>query len=259
MASKEERLRELQSATAEGRSALLNHSLYDRLGELDHLRHFMQFHVFAVWDFMSLLKAFQRSFGGSSIPWLPPSSPTAARLINEIVLAEESDVDRDGGFASHFELYYRGMKQCEAPSTWIDQFLEAVGNGSDIQTALGQGSIPNAVGDFVRHTFSVIEAGQQIELASVFTVGREDLLPQLFENMVKKLNLEANGNLSDFEYYLGRHIELDGDQHGPMAQQMLCEICGDCDSAWERAIAAANHTLSARKQLWDAIEISLQA
>src|SRR6056297_486004 len=91
------------------RRQLIDHPLYDAIGDLASLRIFMQHHVFAVWDFMSLLKTLQRRFTGSGVPWLPANNRLAARLINEIVLGEESDDDGRGGYASHFELYLQAM------------------------------------------------------------------------------------------------------------------------------------------------------
>ncbi|NBP59428.1 DUF3050 domain-containing protein, partial [bacterium] len=72
---------------------ILKHSLYGSLNGLDDLRAFSQVHVFAVWDFMSLLKSLQRQLTGIDIPWTPVGSASTRYLINEIVTGEESDVD----------------------------------------------------------------------------------------------------------------------------------------------------------------------
>jgi hypothetical protein len=70
---------------------LLSHHLYQHICDERSLRLFMRAHVFAVWDFQSLIKALQRMLTCVEIPWLPSGDPLARRLINEIVLDEESD------------------------------------------------------------------------------------------------------------------------------------------------------------------------
>jgi hypothetical protein len=87
------------------RSQLIGHPLYAKIKTIDHLNVFMEHHVFAVWDFMSLLKSLQRNLTCVNLPWVPVGNPQTRYLINEIVLGEESDVDEQGLRTSHFELY----------------------------------------------------------------------------------------------------------------------------------------------------------
>jgi hypothetical protein len=106
------------------KDALLGHPVYREINSLAALRLFMEHHVFAVWDFMSLLKTLQVRLCCVGVPWLPAADPQATRFINEIVLAEESDEDGQGGYLSHFGLYLRSMTRCgptPAPSTgsWV--------------------------------------------------------------------------------------------------------------------------------------------
>jgi hypothetical protein len=143
------------------REALLGHALYQHVGALPALRVFMQHHVFAVWDFMSLLKTLQRELCCVAVPWLPPADPVACRLVNEVVLGEESDEDGDGGFASHFDLYRRAMARCGADTAAIDGFLRRLRQGSAVGDALAACAV-----------------------ASAFALGREDLLPDLFRRVI---------------------------------------------------------------------------
>ena len=253
------RLDQIQSKLSPLRDALLEHPIYDEIDGIRNLHLFMQHHVFAVWDFMSLLKTLQRHLCASSVPWLPPSDPTAARLVNEIVLGEESDEDGEGGFASHFDLYHQAMKRCGASTYTIDRFLDGVRSDCSVDSALAKCDAPRCVRQFVYQTFDVIEGGDLCAIASAFTFGREDLLPDVFQRVVDELNVEASGGLDDFKFYLGRHIELDGDHHGPMAARMITGLCGDDDIKWRVAEGAAVRSLQARKALWDGMYEAIQA
>jgi hypothetical protein len=214
----------------------------------------MEHHAFAVWDFMSLLKSLQRRLSCVEVPWLPAADPTASRLVNEIVLAEESDEDRRGGFASHFELYHRAMTRSGANTAGIDGFLADLRRGKPVSAALESPGVPESARQFVRQTFRIIDAGNLCAMASAFTFGREDLLPAVFQQIVDKLNSAAGGELEDFRYYLDRHIGLDGDEHGPMARRLLLSVCGSDESRWQTAEQAAVACLEARRGLWDGID-----
>jgi hypothetical protein len=251
------RLERLRRRLTPVREALLVHPIYRQINGLAALHLFMEHHVFAVWDFMSLLKALQARLCCVDVPWLPAPVPQATRFINEIVLAEESDEDGKGSFLSHFALYLRAMTKCGAKTNAIDSFLEEIRKGRLLPTALEVAGVPGCVGRFVRHTFDLIERGSPWSLASAFTFGREDLLPSLFQRIVDELNVEAGGGLEDFRYYLGRHIGLDSGKHGPLAIKLVVSLCGGDEPRWQEAEEAAVTALEARRALWDAVHLTL--
>src|SRR6266446_362069 len=96
------------------RTALLDHPIYTHVASVADLRRFMEDHVFAVWDFMSLLKRLQQDMTCIRVPWFPADNAKAARLINDIVIGEETDVDPDGSYVSHLALYLRAMSEIGA-------------------------------------------------------------------------------------------------------------------------------------------------
>ncbi|HEV8002471.1 MAG TPA: DUF3050 domain-containing protein [Planctomycetaceae bacterium] len=251
-------LEQLQQRLAPLKVALLNHPVYHEIDCLESLHVFMEHHVFAVWDFMSLLKSLQRMLSCVDVPWLPGDNALGCRFVNEIVVAEESDSDGQGGFVSHFELYRRAMKQCGANTTAIDGFLEGLRQGLPMAAALESARVEPSARSFVQQTFETIQAGNLCAIASAFTFGREDLLPTLFQRIVDELNIEARGGLDIFRYYLNRHIGLDGDEHGPMASRLMQSLCGQDDAKWAIAEQAAVNSLKARRELWDAIYARMQ-
>lgn len=235
------------------RRALLEHPIYHDLRSPRALRVFMEHHVFAVWDFMSLLKALQQRLTCASVPWIPSNEGIGGRLINEIVVAEETDEDGRGGFASHFDLYRRAMIGFGADTSLVDAVLKRLAAGQPVADALRSAEVSPAIGQFVGHTFDVIESGDLCRIAATFTFGREDLLPGLFQKIVDELAQQAGSGLDEFKYYLLRHVELDGDQHGPMASRLIASLCGDDKSKWRISQQAAVVALQARLMFWDAI------
>jgi len=251
------RIARIQDRIQPLRQRLLDHPVYSRIGSLAALQVFMEHHIFAVWDFMSLLKSLQQQFTCLSIPWSPPANRLACRLVNEIVLAEESDEDEQGGVASHFDLYHASMCQCGADTGVVDRLLEGLRGGLAREAALDAAGVPVAARQFLEHTFAVIDSGNPAAIASAFTFGREDLLPDVFQQIVNELASETDGRLDGFRYYLARHIELDGDEHGPLAQRLVESLCGEDEARWQAAEEAAVASLRSRLQLWDGIEAAL--
>ena len=247
------RVDRLQTRIEPLRTSLLEHELYQRMRRVEDLQLFMEHHVFAVWDFMSLLKFLQQRLCSVAVPWVPGTDSRSCRLVNEIVLGEESDEDGHGGYASHFELYLDAMDQCGARMSAIQTLIESLRSGESVRDALRMAEVPTSVQRFVLQTFEIIESKDLSATASAFTFGREDLLPGVFRRIVDQLNAETQGQLSTFRYYLDRHIELDSDDHGPMAIRLLNDLCGDDDASWQRAEDAAVAALQSRLDLWDAI------
>lgn len=236
---------------------LSRHRLYASFHSLEDLHLFLESHVFAVWDFMSLLKALQRGLTSVEIPWLPSPLPECRRLVNEIVFGEESDV-YGGKALSHFELYRLAMEQCGANVTVIDTFVQKLREGTLWVDALRSAATPAHAADFVRSTFGFIETGKLHVIAAAFTFGREDLIPDMFRGFIRDQDQLLGGRLATLRWYLERHIEVDGDEHGPMALRMVGELCGDDTANWQEATDAAVAALQARLALWDGIASAIE-
>jgi hypothetical protein len=244
---------QIRAAVEPLRQALLGHPLYEDLHSPAALRVFMEHHVFAVWDFMSLLKALQQRLCDANVPWLPPADAATARLINEIVVGEETDDDGRGGYASHFELYHRAMRGFGASTAAIDRLLERLVAGNSLEAAFQAANVGGAVREFVRMTFNVIQSNELPRIASAFTFGREDLLPDVFQKIVDRLDRQTDGALAEFQYYLERHIDLDGDRHGPMSLRLIAGCCGNDPRKWSAAQETAVAVLSSRLDLWNVV------
>lgn len=237
---------------------LLHHSLYNKVKSIEDLHCFLENHVYAVWDFMSLLKALQSKLTCTTTPWFATNNPQTRYLINEIVVAEESDLTIDGQRSSHYEMYIEAMKACGASTTGIEHFLSEVNSMKNIFVAIKKSNLHPNIKAFLDFTFRVIEEGKSHEIAAAFTFGREDLIPSMFTAILK--NFQANfpdTDLSKLIYYFERHIELDADDHGPMAMKMITELCGTDAQKWSDVEEVSKMALEKRIGLWDAIEESL--
>ena len=236
------------------RKELLNHSLYSKIKTIDDLRNFVQIHVFAVWDFMSLLKSLQLQLTCTNTPWLPNKNSKTAYLINEIVLAEETDINQVGERKSHYELYLEAIKSFGADTNDIDLFLSKLKN-EDIFSAINSSNTPIEVKEFLEFTFKIIKEGKPHKVAAAFTFGRENLIPSMFTAILK--NFQKNfpeQDISKLIYYFERHIELDEDEHGPMALEMVTELAENDPEKWQEIEEVSIEALKKRIGLWNSIE-----
>jgi len=239
----------LQEKIAPIRKEILKHPLYTHIKGIEDLRVFMEFHVFAVWDFMSLLKTLQKNLTCIEVPWIPKGSAETRYLINEIVTGEESDINLNGERQSHFEMYLEAMKKVGANTKPIYDFLELLQMQS-WHNALEQSYLPTAIKNFVRFTFEIIEKNDTCLQAAVFTFGREDLIPDMFMAIVRDIQ-HSEKSLDLFSYYLQRHIEIDGEHHSHLAMSMTATLCQHKNK--EEISKYVVEALQKRAELWTAI------
>lgn len=235
------------------RQQVFQHPVYSAIRDLHDLKIFMQYHVFAVWDFMSLLKTLQNQLTCTSVPWFPSGSADTRFFINEIVVGEESDVDHTGKRISHFELYLEAMKQCGADVSQINQFISVLKQTSNFTSAFSASGCPQEAQDFINFTFDVIKSDKAGLQAAVFTFGREDLIPGMFVSIVNDMHKNFPESVSVFKYYLERHIEIDGDHHSRLALQMTADLCGTDEKNWNEVLEASKISLQKRIALWDGV------
>ena len=136
----------LNSNLTKYREEIVNHALYKKLNSVEDIAVMMEYHVYAVWDFMSLLKALQSLLTCTTSPWKPVGDGKIRQLVNSIVLEEESDVDKENNPLSHYEMYIDAMKQCGANTSAIESFVSNV-SSTNIP------SVNDGVDAFLKTTF----------------------------------------------------------------------------------------------------------
>ena len=236
------------------------HSVFSKLNTLDELRVFMEHHVFAVWDFMSLLKRLQEIYVPHGSPWVPQSDGNVVRFINEIVMEEESDqaYNSDGKrYASHFEIYLDAMKEVGASTDSINYFLSEV-RTSGLEKALNLSCVPSPSREFMNHTFELIDQGKGHEIAASFSIGRESIVPVMFKRILELTKIGVN-DAPVFHYYLERHAHLDGEHHGPMALKLLDDLCANEPGKENEVILQVQSSLNARIKLWDGVILATES
>lgn len=233
----------------EKKSELSKHPVYSRLNSKMNIKIFMEFHVFAVWDFMSLLKRLQREITCVQVPWTPSKYPkNIVRMINEIVLAEESDLDNQGKACDHFSLYIRSMEEVGADLSSIKAFLKDF----DLN------KLKPGIREFVSFNLKLSKVGELHQVASAFFYGREDVIPDMFKSMVHFLR-SSDMACPSLLYYLERHIEVDEGEHSLLAKKCMDFFCEDNPDKWIDTLKWGHHSLILRQNLWDSAQKEIDA
>ena len=247
-------IEEIRGSIKEPREKLLNHKLYTEIKSIEDLQIFTSNHIFAVWDFMSLLKALQNNLTCTKVPWTPNKNSETAYLINEIVLAEETDISQDGKRKSHYELYLDAMIDIGVKVENIEKNIMLLSSSDSIENSIEKLDIHPKIKEFLKFTFSIIDEGKPHKIAAIFTFGRENLIPNMFNEILHEFqNNFTEKDISKLIYYFERHIELDEDEHGPMALQMVNELAENDPLKWEEIRDISIVALEKRIGLWDAI------
>ena len=236
------------------RDKLKNHELYESLKSIDDIKVFMESHVYAVWDFMSLLKALQNLLTCTKIPWTPNLDSKSARLINQIIVDEESDLNYDGEPKSHFEMYLEAMEEIQANTLPINNFITSIKKIDTTVDFINNYNIDSSVQSFLNFSFQTIEGGKSHEIAAAFTFGREEIIPDMFIEIIEQTEKSKKVSLDKINYYLQRHIDLDGDEHGPLAHEMISSLCQNDAQKWEEVIKISKEALKHRISLWSHID-----
>jgi len=230
---------------------LESHFLYKKINSLDSLKLFMERHAFAVFDFMSLTKSMQSVFSPIDKMWTPPKNRELSRFINEIILAEESDLGADNTYMSHFEMYCRAMDEVNADSSVVEKFIEVAKNEGPTLAAKKL-CIPKSAQQFMMDTFLLIDEGKTHEIAASFCFGREKIIPMMFQSLLDEIDISEN-KAPTFYYYLKRHIEIDSDSHFPLALKMLTILCGQDTKKWQEVKSAALNSIESRITFWNSV------
>jgi hypothetical protein len=238
---------------------LANHRIFERINSIEELKVFMEHHIFAVWDFMSLLKKLQKDAVPSGSPWVPNPNGNLVRFINEIVMEEESDQAYSNGaeisYTSHYQIYLDAMTEVGASTETILRFVEMV-KSEGINSAMQKINLPKPSRLFMSHTFKLINEGKSHEIAASFAIGRESIVPLMFKRILDQSKLGAQ-EVPVFRYYLQRHAELDGDHHGPMALKLLENMSAGDPDIENEIVKQAEKSIEQRISFWDGVHAAL--
>ncbi len=235
---------------------IINHPLFHMRFNNEQLSHFMSIHVYAVWSFMSIVKSLQKNLTPQSIPWTPNHSTQngMARFINEIIYTEESDEISKNTYLSHFEIYILAMRIIGVNTKPILSIVSHFKKNNYSRKYINSLNIPICAKHFINHDISIAKSRSLPKIVGVFCFGKETIIPFMFKQIIKAIPKRGNSVLIS---YFDRHIEIDGERHGPLAKKIFSEVCKK-KSASTLAYLTAIEALKLRESMWDDIYTNLE-
>ena len=145
------------------------------------------------------------------------------------------------------------MGEIGASTRRFEKFRSLVLVGVPVEVALRLTGAPAHVQVFVAHTMTLANSGTTEEVLAAFFYGREDVIPEMFRRLLNTLYSAKHDSarLRHLIYYIDRHIELDGDSHGPKGRELLEDLLADSPHMGAQAMRAACGSIKARIELWD--------
>ena len=230
---------------------IIAHPLFANKLEPRHICKFMESHIFAVWGFMSILKSLQKLITPNNLPWMPNKNTMngLVNFVNEIILCEESDYIEGIGYISHFEIYLLAMKNMGARTDQLDKLTSIIADKGYNKKYLDDIDASDEVKSFLKHDMEVSMNGTLPEIVGAFTLGREKVIPNMFGYILPAIKeTSTSGHLIT---YLERHIDIDGDRHGPLSMKLLDASCDK--NQLSLAYATAVKSLELRLLVWDKV------
>jgi hypothetical protein len=249
----------LNQQVTDFKNRLQQHPAFNNIQSLDELRKFTVYHIFLVWDYMSLLKSLQTQLTCTQTPWKPVQSPYIRYLVNSLVLKEESDLGADGEYASHYEMYRNAMQAMKADTGLMDNLMAHIETDMPVIKAIELSNIPGPVKDFLEYTFWVVQKTSLHEQAAVLCYGREGFGHQLIYQRAVALQQNHAEELNPFLYYLRHKNEINEKYHSQLSAILLEQLCGTDEKKWHEATQAANQSLRNRIRLFDYIHEKIVA
>ena len=236
---------------------LKTHPVFEFVQTKEDLRYFMSWHAFAVWNFMSLAQRLQHELKSAHLPWTPPKSSPVARMLNDIVLGEESDVKMWGWHSSHIDLYLSAMKEVGANASQLEKFLGLISLKIEVNNALRMVKAPEAVQKFVLATNATVKNGSVSEVLGAFLYAREEAIPHIFNSRLAEW-FDPIEQAPNFMYYLKRHIALQGECEGSVAMELVNDLTRGLEDSLQKIQHASVMAIDQRLALWNALQSELE-
>ena len=259
------RLAAIETRIAPLRKRLRQHRIYESLKSLDDVRRFMEVHVFALWDFMHLVKCLHRAPSTAEATCPPKKrfkkSAGVQSLVDEMVQNYANDLNERGERMATFRMYLDAMEQLGAETKCVASFLGDCGDCGDLRAgdlgpvvgpSLLSCRAPRGAADFTAYTCQVIDSSKDHKVAASLVFGRQSLIVDALLRALGEVERREGTRVDKFRFLLSKYKSLYANNWPALSYQVLVELCGYSDEKWKEAEEAAVGALKARIALWDA-------